>query len=139
MAVARAQEVEPPPIRVRLQAADGHWVVVRAAPLMGAAGGYVISLDCPRSEDLTPLLMRAWSLTAREREVARLVIDGLSSEDIARALFISVHTVLDHVKAIFAKIGISRRQDLIGALAGEPRATPQWTGRERGEELRECS
>jgi DNA-binding CsgD family transcriptional regulator len=62
--------------------------------------------------------MRAWSLTAREREVARLVIDGLSSEDIAQALFISVHAVRDHVKAIFAKTGVSRRHDLVAALAG---------------------
>jgi DNA-binding CsgD family transcriptional regulator len=124
VAVARTPEAEPPPVRVRLQTADGHWVVVRAAALIGAVGGYVITLEAARSEDLIPLLMRAWSLTAREREVAGLVIDGLSSEDIARALFISVHTVRDHVKAIFAKIGISRRQDLVGALTGGSRPVP---------------
>ena len=83
--------------------------------------------------------MRAWSLTAREREVARLVIDGLSSEDIARALFISVHTVRDHVKAIFAKIGISRRQDLIGALAGGPRPTPAMDRSQTGQDIRAYS
>jgi DNA-binding CsgD family transcriptional regulator len=139
MAISRAQELEPPPIRVRLQAADGHWVVARAAPLICAAGGYVITLEAARSEDLTPLLMRAWSLTAREREVARLVIDGLSSDDIARALFISAHTVRDHVKAIFAKIGITRRQDLVGALAGAPRPTPVMDRHGTGRGLRECS
>jgi DNA-binding CsgD family transcriptional regulator len=62
--------------------------------------------------------MRALSFTAREREVARLVIDGLPNEDIARALFISVHTIRDHVKAILAKAGVSRRHDLIAVLAG---------------------
>jgi DNA-binding CsgD family transcriptional regulator len=119
VATARARGTEPPPCaRARLQAADGRWAVVRVAPLVGAAGGYVITLDAARSEDLAPLLMRAWSLTAREREVAHLVIDGLSSEDIAQALFISVHTVRDHVKAIFGKTGVSRRQDLIAALTG---------------------
>jgi DNA-binding CsgD family transcriptional regulator len=56
--------------------------------------------------------MRAWRLTRREREVARLVIDGLSTEDIAAALFISVHTVRDHLKMIFGKIGVSRCQDM---------------------------
>lgn len=76
------------------------------------------------SDDLAPLLMRAWSLTPREREVARLVIDGRSSEDIAQALFISVHTVRDHVKAIFAKTGASRRHDLLAALAGNGRPAP---------------
>jgi ATP/maltotriose-dependent transcriptional regulator MalT len=53
--------------------------------------------------------MRAWRLTCREREAARLVIDGLSTEDIATALFISVHTVPDHLKMIFGKMGVSRR------------------------------
>jgi DNA-binding CsgD family transcriptional regulator len=119
VALSRADGAEPPPgARARLQAADGRWMVVRVAPLVGSAGGYVITLEAARSEDLAPLLMRAWSLTAREREVARLVIDGLSSEDIARALFISVHTVRDHVKAIFAKTGVSRRHELVAALAG---------------------
>jgi DNA-binding CsgD family transcriptional regulator len=119
VALSRARGTEPPPgARARLQAADGRWTVVRVAPLVGAAGGYVITLEAARSQDLAPLLMRAWSLTAREREVAQLVIDGLTSEDIAQALFISVHTARDHVKAIFAKTGVSRRQDLVAALTG---------------------
>lgn len=104
--------------KVRLQSADGRWTVVRAAPLLGAAGGYVITLETARSQDLAPLLMRALSFTAREREVAQLVIDGLPSEDIARALFISVYTVRDHVKAILRKAGVSRRHDLIATLGG---------------------
>lgn len=125
VALSRARGAEPPPCaRARLQAADGRWTVVRVAPLIGAAGGYVITLEAARSEDLAPLLMRAWSLTAREREVARLVIDGLSSEDIAQALFISTHTVRDHVKAIFGKTGVSRRHDLVAALAGNGRPAP---------------
>ena len=55
---------------------------------------------------------------AEPREVARLVIDGLSTEDIAAALFISVHTVRDHLKMIFGKMGVSRRQDMAAALTG---------------------
>jgi DNA-binding CsgD family transcriptional regulator len=119
VALSRARGAEPPVgAHVRMQAADGQWTVVRAAPLMGAAGGYVITLEAARSQDLAPLLMRALSFTTREREVARLLIDGRSSEDIARTLFISVHTVRDHVKAILAKAGVSRRHDLIAVLAG---------------------
>jgi DNA-binding CsgD family transcriptional regulator len=126
VALSRARGAEPPPpARARLQAADGCWTVVRVAPLTGAAGGYVITLEAARSQDLAPLLMRAWSLTAREREVAQLVIDGLSSEDIAQALFISVHTVRDHVKAIFGKTGVSRRQDLVSALTGNTLSVPE--------------
>ena len=119
VALSRARGAEPlPSARARLQAADGRWTVVRVAPLEGAAGGYVITVEAARSQDLAPLLMRAWSLTARERQVAQLVIDGLSSEDIAQELFISTHTARDHVKAIFGKTGVSRRQDLVAALTG---------------------
>jgi DNA-binding CsgD family transcriptional regulator len=62
--------------------------------------------------------MRAWGLTHRERDVARLVIDGLSTEDIATALFVSVHTVNSHLKMLFGKVGVSRRQELVAALTG---------------------
>ena len=109
------------PARVRVRAADGIWVVIRAAALTtgsDVAAGYAVTLDAAPADDLAPLLMRAWGLTPREREVARLVIDGLSTEDIATALFISVHTVRDHLKTMFGKMGVSRRQDLVAVLAG---------------------
>jgi DNA-binding CsgD family transcriptional regulator len=122
VALSWARGADPPAsAQARLQAADGRWTVVRAAPLIGAAAGYVITLEAARSQDMAPLLMRALSFTARERDVARLVVDGLSSSDIAQALFISVYTVRDHVKAIFGKAGVSRRQELIAVLAGDTR------------------
>jgi DNA-binding CsgD family transcriptional regulator len=106
---------------VRLQTADGHWAVVHVAAIThgpSAAGGYAITLQHARLDDLAPLLMRAWSLTPRERQVARLALGGLSGEDIAATLFISAHTARDHLKAIFGKLGIHRRRDLTVALAG---------------------
>lgn len=126
---AASADRPPRPARVRLQDARGRWVVVRVAPLTQWSAplvqdpqneaAYVITLEPARSEDLAPLLMRAWALTPREREVARLVIDGLSTEDISTALFISAHTVRDHLKTIFGKVGVSRRSDLVAALAGQ--------------------
>lgn len=109
------------PARVRARAADGTWVVVRAAALTTGsqvAAGYAVTLEAAPADDLAPLLMRAWGLTRREREVAWLVIDGLSTEDIATALFISAHTVRDHLKTMFGKVGVSRRQDLAATLTG---------------------
>lgn len=111
------------PIAVRLQAGDGRWVVARVAPVADSprlAGGYVVTLEPARAGELAPLLMRAWGLSARERDVAALVIEGLSSQDIAAALFISPHTVRDHLKSAFAKVGVNRRRDLAAALAGKP-------------------
>ena len=94
-----AASPERRPARVRVRAADGTWAVIRAAALTtGSAvpAGYAVTLEAAPADDLAPLLMRAWRLTRREREVARLVIDGLSTEGIATTLFISVHTVRDH-------------------------------------------
>ena len=108
--------------QVRLQAADGTWLLVRAAPLTGPHidGGYAITVQTAPAADLTGVLMPAWNLTAREREVAALIIEGRSSDDIAAALFLSPHTVRDHIKAIFAKVGVHNRRHLTAALTGQP-------------------
>ena len=64
--LAMSPERPPGPARVRLQATDGRWAVARAAPLFGRSrttAGYAVTLERAPSEDLTPLLMRAWGLT----------------------------------------------------------------------------
>jgi len=48
-------------------------------------------------------------LTPRERNVLRLMISGLSNQDIADALFVSVGTVKVHVTHILAKLGVKSR------------------------------
>jgi DNA-binding CsgD family transcriptional regulator len=108
--------------QVRLQAADGTWALVRAAPLTGPQvdGGYAITLQTAPAADLTRVLMPAWNLTPRERDVAALIIEGRSSDDIATSLFLSPHTVRDHTKAIFGKVGVHSRRHLTAALTGQP-------------------
>jgi DNA-binding NarL/FixJ family response regulator len=53
------------------------------------------------------------SLTPREREVARLVSDGLSNGEVAQRLGLSVHTVKNYLFSVFDKIGVSSRAELI--------------------------
>jgi DNA-binding CsgD family transcriptional regulator len=48
-------------------------------------------------------------LTAREREVLALLLEGLPDREISRRLFISERTVHHHVSAVLAKIGVSSR------------------------------
>ena len=56
------------------------------------------------------------SLTPREREVARLVSDGLSNSEVAERLGLSTHTVKNYLFNVFDKIGVSNRAELILCL-----------------------
>ena len=64
---------------------------------------------------LTPPALTKWSdgLTEREREVVRLISEGLSNKDIADRLCISSITVRHHLTSIFDKLGVSNRQKLL--------------------------
>jgi DNA-binding NarL/FixJ family response regulator len=53
------------------------------------------------------------ALTARELEVVALVAEGLRNEEIARRLGISEKTVRNHLTAVFDKVGVSGRLELV--------------------------
>ncbi|MEO3787799.1 response regulator transcription factor [Actinocorallia sp. B10E7] len=51
-------------------------------------------------------------LTAREREVLRLIARGYAYKEIAKELFISVKTVETHVSSVLRKLQLSNRHEL---------------------------
>jgi two-component system nitrate/nitrite response regulator NarL len=53
------------------------------------------------------------TLTAREREVALLVVQGFKNRQIAQHLFISETTVRHHLTAVFAKLDVTDRLELV--------------------------
>lgn len=66
-------------------------------------------------QSLPEVLKTAWpdALTEREREIIKLVRQGLSNKDIAYQLSISDSTVRHHLTSIFDKVGVPNRQKLL--------------------------
>jgi two-component system, NarL family, nitrate/nitrite response regulator NarL len=56
-------------------------------------------------------------LSAREVEVLLLLDEHLGTDQIARRLYISEHTVRSHVKSLLRKLGVSSRREALEALA----------------------
>jgi DNA-binding NarL/FixJ family response regulator len=59
----------------------------------------------------------AEALSARELEVLLLLDEHLGTDDIARRLFISEHTVRSHVKSLLRKLNVASRREALEALA----------------------
>jgi DNA-binding CsgD family transcriptional regulator len=105
--------------RVRIRTVENRWLTCHASALTGpdgSPGPVALVIEPAPAADLAVLIAEAYGLTPRELEIARLVADGRSTTEIAEALFISPHTVRDHLKAVFAKAGVSRRGELVAQL-----------------------
>lgn len=59
-------------------------------------------------------------LSAREQEVVRCIISGMSDKEIAASLEISPRTVANHNRAIYRKIGTATRFELISKVLSQP-------------------
>jgi DNA-binding CsgD family transcriptional regulator len=110
--------------RARLRDAYGGWAILQASPLIGGDDDQVaVAIEPASGDQLLGLLLAAYGLTARERDLCREVIKGGSTSEIAGRLFISSNTVQDHLKSIFAKVGVRSRGELVARL--RPNASMQ--------------
>ena len=60
--------------------------------------------------------MSAYGLTEREQDVTRLVLQDHATAEIAERLVLSAHTVQQHLKSVFDKLGVRSRRDLVGKV-----------------------
>jgi DNA-binding CsgD family transcriptional regulator len=101
----------------RVPTRTGRLLTVHASRLHGPGEDRIaVVLEPTEVRASAPLMLAAYGLSRREAEVARLVLRGTSTRAIADTLHISRHTVQDHLKAVFDKVGVRSRRDLVGRL-----------------------
>ncbi|HEY0259935.1 MAG TPA: LuxR C-terminal-related transcriptional regulator [Lacisediminihabitans sp.] len=104
---------------VLLSSRSGRWLTVRASALRGPTGearAFAVTIEPTARKELAPMLAEAYGLSRRELEVTQRLARGESTATIAEALFLSEHTIRDHVKAVLTKTGLSSRAALVAHL-----------------------
>ena len=118
-ALEQGKDAQPDLVpRVRLRTASGRWLVLHASRLSGqsAQGQIAVIFEVARPAEVAPLIVQAYDLSKRESEIMQFVTRGLSTTEISAEFHISSNTVQDHLKAIFEKVGVRSRRELVGQL-----------------------
>jgi len=118
--------------RIRLRTASGRWLVLHASRLRAeeTEGRIAVIFEEARSSEIAPLIADAYGLSRREGEITKLVLRGLSTAEVSDELHITPNTVRDHFKAIFDKVGVRSRRELVGQVFAQHYQPRLATGQE---------
>ena len=134
LALERGGGHAPPDLmpRLRLRTASGRWLVLHASRLRagGTEGRMAVIFEEARPSEITPLIADAYGLTKRESEITRLVLRGLSTNEVSEELHITPNTVRDHFKSVFDKVGVRSRRELVGQVFAQHYQPRMATGHE---------
>jgi DNA-binding CsgD family transcriptional regulator len=92
---------------------------VSAIPLLWLKCGVLREMGKSRSEesgDLAGRLLKNYNISPREEEIIHLILQGKSNKEIQATLFISHHTVKNHVYNIYQKMNVKSRIQLMSAV-----------------------
>lgn len=120
LAVEAGVDSHPPTARVHLS--GGLWLTLRAARIGGRKPerdqDIAVTIERTDPHDRLDLFTRASALTAREGELLGHLAAGADTRQVAQRMFLSEHTVQDHLKSIFAKSGAPNRRTLLARATG---------------------
>ena len=75
--------------------------------------------DSGKTDTARQALFDESGLTAREREIALMLAEGLSYKEISTTLFVSLSTIQTHVARIYGKMGVNSKTELSRRIAGQ--------------------
>jgi DNA-binding CsgD family transcriptional regulator len=109
------------PAGAQLRTVTRGWLHLHATCLEGGQAGdsVAVVITPARAPELMPLLALGYRLTQREQEVLQFLARGMSTAEITHQLGISPHTVRDHIKSLFGKVGVRSRPELLARIFAE--------------------
>jgi DNA-binding CsgD family transcriptional regulator len=106
----------------RVHLTGGRWLTLRAARMEDSrpadARDIAVTLEDSPPAERAGLFAAAHALTSREAELLGHLIRGVDTYELARLMFLSQHTVQDHLKSIFAKASVHNRRTLLAQVLG---------------------
>ncbi len=120
LAVEQGVDTNLPSARVHLS--DGVWLTLRAARIGDANApaerDIAITIEETSPLDRVALFAGAFGLSPRESELLMELATGIDTRELARRMFLSQHTVQDHLKSIFDKTAARNRGTLLSRALG---------------------
>lgn len=130
--LARQDGVDEHEPMARTHLTDGFWVTLRASRVEPSEL-IAVTIEPTSPEHRLDVFSRANGLSQRERELLSLLAQGADTAEAAARLFLSQHTVQDHLKSVFAKTGTHNRRVLLShALGVRDERNDAEDGRRRG-------
>lgn len=108
----------------RVHVRDGTWVTLRAARMdlnSSTTASIAVSIEWTSPAHRTALYCRVTGLSDKESELLHHLVAGSDTRELAQRLFVSQHTVQDHLKSIFDKTGVNSRRTLTARATGATR------------------
>ncbi|TDO47948.1 DNA-binding NarL/FixJ family response regulator [Kribbella sp. VKM Ac-2527] len=114
----RVHELSAAPV-LKVRTPAGQWLAVHASTLRGADGEQIaVVVEPATAKQLGSFLLDVHGLTPAQQRVTELLLQGCSTRQIVERLHLSPHTVQEHVRAAFDKVGVGSRRELVATLLG---------------------
>jgi DNA-binding CsgD family transcriptional regulator len=103
--------------RTRVRTITGIWGVIEADTLDTTERTVAVTIRPATAPEILDLRVLAYDLTKRECQLVSLLLAGHDTRAVSATLFLSPHTVQDHLKSIFEKTGVHTRKELVAQLS----------------------